>query len=234
MKKFIVLICLFYSTIFMAQTPVAVKARLYKPVEKDVISIQHNNQPIEKLGQNVYKTFQLKANDRLTFFINDNLVETIEVSQKTIDRKSLNILLTESTVLDEIEIEYTNLNNKLGLDSGQKYTKAERAVKKDNQITYKDNYSATGNIKLDGLVNKLSGRSKANKKALSIEREIDAMNRFLDAYPADYLYENYKLPKEKAPYFALQMINFIDDQTNLKSDAFRMLMEEQLLNFKYD
>ena len=234
MKKFIVLICLFYSTVFMAQTSVAVKARLYKPVEKDVISVQINNQPIEKLGQNVYKTFQLKVNDRLTFFLNDNLVETIDISQKTIDRKSLNILLTESTVLDEIEIEYTNMNNKLGLDSGQKYTKAERAVKKDNQITYKDNYSATGNIKLDGLVNKLSGKAKTNKKALSIEREIEAMERFLDVYSADYLYEKYKLPKEKAPYFALQMISFMDNQTNLKSDAFKMLMEEQLLNFKYD
>src|SRR5690606_14354436 len=128
MKKFIVLICLFYSTVFMAQTPVAVKARLYKPVEKDVISIQHNNQPIEKLGQNVYKTFQLKANYILTLFSNDNLVETIAVSHKPIDMKSLKILLTESTVLKQIETEYTNLNSKLGLDSGQNETKAERCV----------------------------------------------------------------------------------------------------------
>src|SRR5690606_38714478 len=112
--------------------------------------------------------------------------------------------------------------------------KAERAVKKDNQITYKDNNSSTGNIKLDRIINKLSVKAKKNKKALSIDMEIEAMERFLDAYQTDYLYENYKLPKEKAPYFALQMINFMDNQTNLKSNAFKMLMEEQLLNFKYD
>ncbi len=234
MKKFVLFLFLFCSGFIMAQTPVVVKARLYKPSVDLKIAVKHNNEPILELGQNVYKTFPLNVNDKLSFYINGTLVETIDVSQKVIDRKSLNVLLTDSTVLDELEIEYTNMNNKLGLESTKQYSKAERAVKKDNQITYKDNYSATGNIKLDGFVNKLTGRAKTNKKALSVEREIQVMERFLKVYSADFLYDNYKLPKNKAPYFALHMMDFINSNTQLESDGFRMLMEEQLLNFKYD
>ncbi len=234
MKKFILMMFLFCSGFLMAQTPVAVKVRLYKPTENFTISVKLNDNPVVELGQNVFKTMELKVNDQLSFYINENLIETIEVSQKVIDRKSLNVLLTDSTVLDELEIEHTNMNNKLGLGASPQYTKTERAVKRDNQITYKDNYSATGNVKLDGFVNKLSGRAKTNKKVLSVEREIQVMERFLKVYSPDFLYENYKLPKTKAPYFALHMMDFINSGTQLESDGFRMLMEEQLLNFKYD
>lgn len=216
----------------MAQTPVVVKVRLYKPTENFTISVKQNNNPVVELGQNVFKTMDLKVNDQLSFYINENFIETIEVSQKVIDRKSLNVLLTDSTVLDELEIEYTNLNNKLGLGTANKYTKAERAVMRDNNLY--DNTSVLTHVKLDGLINKLSGRAKTNKKALSVEREIQVMERFLSVYSADFLYENYKLPKDKAPYFALHMMDFINNGTQLDSDGFRMLMEEQLLNFKYD
>lgn len=234
MKKFLLTLFLFCSGFLMAQTPVVLKARLYKPTDGSKISIQHNNNSIVELGQNVFKTIPLNVNDKLTFYVNGSIVETIDISQKVIDRKSLNVLLTDSTVLDELEIEYTNMNSKLGLRTAPELTKAGRAVKKDNQITYKDNYSATGNIKLDGFVNKLTGRAKTNKKALSVEREIQVMERFLKVYSADFLYDNYKLPKAKAPYFALHMMDFIDDGTKIESDGFRMLVEEQLLNFKYD
>lgn len=229
---FLILIslCSFFG---FSQTQVAVKVRLYKNDKNATITIQKNNEPAVKVLHNVSKNFDLKANDILSFYVDENRVETLEVSSKIIERKNLNVLITESTVLDEVEIEYTNLNNKLGL-GGKSYTKAERAVKKDNQITYKDPYSATGNIKLDGLVNKLSGKAKTNKKALSVENEINAMEHFLSVYSADFLYENYKLPKEKAPYFALKMIDYIQKDTKIESDAFRMIMEEQLLNFKYD
>jgi len=233
MKTLFLLFFGLISFLGFSQTKVNLKARLYKPENTAEISIQRNKEPVLKMGQNIYKEIELNVNDKLAFFVNDNLVETIDISQKVIDRKSLSVLLTESTVLDEVEIEYTNLNNKLGF-TGEKYTKAERAVKTDNQLYYKDEYSAVGGLKLDGLVNKLTGRAKANKKALSIENEINAMERFLNVYPADFLKEHYNLPKEKAPYFALHMMQFMNEQTKLESDSFRMIMEEQLLNFKYD
>ena len=233
MKNLVLIISCLISFLTFSQTQVGVKVRLYKDDKNATITVQKNNEAAVKVLQNVSKNFDLNVNDVLSFYINNNIVETLEVSPKIVERKSLSVLITESTVLDEIEIEYTNLNNKLGLE-GTKYTKAERAVKKDKQITYNDKYSATGNIKLDGLVNKLSGRAKTNKKALSVENEINTMERFLKVYSADYLYENYKLPKEKAPYFALKMIDYIQKDTKIESDSFRMLMEEQLLNFKYD
>lgn len=233
MKNLVLIISCLISFLSFSQTQVGVKVRMYKEDKNATITVQKNNEAAVKVLQNVSKNFDLNVNDVLSFYINNNIVETLEVSPKIVERKTLSVLITESTILDEIEIEYTNLNNKLGLE-GTKYTKAERAVKKDKQITYNDKYSATGNIKLDGLVNKLSGKAKTNKKALSVENEINTMERFLKVYSADYLYENYKLPKEKAPYFALKMIDYIQKDTKIESDSFRMLMEEQLLNFKYD
>lgn len=233
MKALFLFLFGFWSFLLTAQTQIAVKVRLYKNMPQAKIAIQQNNNPVIMLEQNIPKDLLLKTDDHLSFFVNENLIETIEISPKIIERKSLSVLLTESTVLDEVEIEYTNLNNKLGLGS-EKYTRAEREVKRDNQLTYNDPYSSVRGLKLDGLVNKLSGRAKSNKKALSLEREVQAMERFLSVYSADYLYENYKLPKEKASYFALRMMDFMTPETDLKSDNFRMLMEEQLLNFNYD
>src|SRR5690554_8038811 len=69
--------------------------------------------------------------------INNELIEHIEISQNIIDRKSLNLVITGSEVLDELEIEYTDLNAMLGM-KGERYTRAERAVMKDNQLTDSD------------------------------------------------------------------------------------------------
>ena len=232
MKNIILFLFLIGSMVVSAQSQVAVKVRLYKTEHQHVLGVQLNNEEVEKLGQNIYKNYDLKIGDRLIFYIDDELVESLNVTQNILDRKVLNVLLTETTVLDELEIEYTNLNAKLGFGANEKYTRAERAVKRDKELS--DGQTIAAHVKLDGLVNKLTGRAKLNKKVLSMEYEIQAMERFLEVYSADFLYENYKLPKDKAPYFALHMIDFMNKTTNLNSDGFRMLMEEQLFNFKYD
>lgn len=232
MKNIILFLFLIGTMVVSAQSQVAVKVRLYKAEHTHVLGVQLNNEVVEKLGQNIYKNYDLKIGDRLTFYIDDELVESLHVTQNILDRKVLNVLLTETTVLDELEIEYTNLNARLGFGTNKKYTRAERAVKRDKELS--DGKTSAAHVKLDGLVNKLTGRAKLNKKVLSMEYEIQAMEHFLEVYSADFLYENYKLPKDKAPYFALHMIDFMNEHTDLNSDGFRMLMEEQLFNFKYD
>jgi len=231
MKTFILFAFTLFSGLLWAQNPVVLKVRLHQPDKESQISFQKNEEPVVAIGQNEYKNIGVNTDDKLSFFVNNELIEVIEISQNIIDRKSLNLIITGSQVLDELEIEYTDLNTKLGI-KGESYTRAERAVMRDNQLT--DSKSLVANVKLDGLINKITGRAKLNKKALEMEKELQAAIRFLEVYPEDYLFENYKLPKEKAPYFALQMIDFMNEHTDLKSDGFRMLMEEQLLNFKYD
>lgn len=233
MKTLFIFFISLISFIATSQTNIVLKARLYQGINSVEIAVQKNKEEPKRIVSNNLETVSVSLNDILSFYVNNSLVESIEISQKIIDRRSLSVLITETTVLDELEIEYTNLNNKLGF-GGKSYTKAERAVKIDNQLSYKDPYSAVGNIKLDGLVNKLSGRGKVNKKALSVEKEVLAMERFLSVYTPEFLYENYKLLKDKAPYFALRMIDFMDSTTNINSPYFVEVMEEQLLNFKYD
>src|SRR5690554_4643962 len=231
MKTSFLFVFMLLCSLLWAQNRVVLKVRLHQPDKESQISFQKNEEAVVAIGQNVYKNIAVNINDKLSFFVNNELIEVIEISQNIIDRKSLNLVITGSQVLDELEIEYTDLNTKLGI-KGESYTRAERAVMRDNQLT--DSKSLVANVKLDGLINKITGRAKLNKKALEMEKELQAAIRFLEVYPEDYLFENYKLPKEKAPYFALQMIDFMNEHTDLKSDGFRMLMEEQLLNFKYD
>lgn len=231
MKTFILFAFILFPVFMWAQNPVVLKVRLHQPDKESQISFQKNEAAAIIIGQNEYRNIDVKLNDKLFFFVNNELIEAIEISQNIIDRKSLNLVITGSEILDELEIEYTDLNAKLGMN-GESYTRTERAVMRDNQLT--DPKAVTTNVKIDGLINKITGRAKLNKKALEMEKELQAAIRFLEVYPEDYLFENYKLPKEKAPYFALQMIDFMNEHTDLKSDEFRMLMEEQLLNFKYD
>jgi len=231
MKTFILFTFILFSGFMWAQNSVVLKVRLHQPDKESQISFQKNEAAAIIIGQNEYRNIDVKLNDKLFFFVNNELIEAIEISQNIIDRKSLNLVITGSEILDELEIEYTDLNAKLGMN-GESYTRTERAVMRDNQLT--DPKAVTTNVKIDGLINKITGRAKLNKKALEMEKELQAAIRFLEVYPEDYLFENYKLPKEKAPYFALQMIDFMNEHTDLKSDEFRMLMEEQLLNFKYD
>ncbi len=221
---------LFFNLTF-AQNTVALKVQLYKTDNNAVVTFQRNNEAEEKINQNVFKNIDLKLHDKLSFYVNENLVETIDISQNIIDRRILNVLITESTVLDQIEIEYTDLNAKIGLGN-ESYSRTERAVKKDKQITNTESLAA--NVTIDGLVNKVSGRSKMNKKVLFIDNEVQAMERFMKVYSRDYLYDNYKLPKEKASYFALHMTKFIDKNTQIDDPAFKELLEQQLLNFSYE
>src|SRR5690606_19055711 len=122
------------------------KVRLYKAEHTHVLGVQLNNEEVEKLGQNIYKNYDLKIGDRLIFYIDDELVESLHVTQNILDRKVLNVLLTETTVLDELEIEYTNLNAKLGFGANEKYTRAERAVKRDKELS--DGKTSAAHVKL--------------------------------------------------------------------------------------
>lgn len=231
MKTFFLFVFILFSGLLWAQNPVVLKVRLYQPDKESQISFQKNEEAVIKIGQNEYKSIDVKLNDVLSFFVNNELIEHIEISQNIIDRKSLNLVITGSEVLDELEIEYTDLNTRLGM-SGESYTRAERAVMKDNQLT--DPEAITANVKLDGLINKITGRAKLNNKVLEMEKELVSAIRFLEVYPEDYLFENYNLPKDKAPYFALQMVPFIDANTKIDSPEFKELMEQQLLHFDYE
>ncbi len=231
MKTFFLFVFILFSGLLWAQNPVVLKVRLYQPDKESQISFQKNEEAVIKIGQNEYRNIDVKLNDVLSFFVNNELIEHIEISQNIIDRKSLNLVITGSEVLDELEIEYTDLNAMLGM-KGERYTRAERAVMKDNQLTDSDAIEA--NVKLDGLINKITGRAKLNKKVLEMEKELVSAIRFLEVYPEDYLFENYKLPKDKAPYFALQMVPFINANTKIDSPEFKELMEQQLLHFDYE
>src|SRR5690554_4727067 len=149
MKNILLFLFLIGSMVVSAQSQVTVKVRLYKAEHQHVLGVQLNDEDIEKVGQNIYKNYQLKIGDRLTFYIDEHLVESLHVTQNILDRKVLNVLLTETTVLDEVEIEHTNLNTRLGFAAKENYTKAERAVKRDNELS--DGKTLAAHVKLDGL-----------------------------------------------------------------------------------
>lgn len=219
---------IFVSGFIYGQQTIALKIRLLQAEDDAQLHYQINQGDLVFIWQNVQKNIEAQLDDKLTVYINDQLVETIEISQNIIDRKRLSLVVTASEVLDELEIEYTDLNAVLGFET-VKTTRTERTVMKDNQL-FKPEF-VKAHVVLDGLFNKLSGRAKENKKAMTLEQEYDRMMRFLTTYSDDYLFDNYNLPRDKAPFFALKMTNFLDENTKLESTAFIELMEQQLLEF---
>lgn len=219
---------IFVSGFIYGQQTIALKIRLLQAEDDAQLHYQINQGDLVFIWQNVQKNIEAQLDDKLTVYVNDQLVETIEISQNIIDRKRLSLVVTASEVLDELEIEYTDLNAVLGFET-VKTTRTERTVMKDNQLFKPESVKA--HVVLDGLFNKLSGRAKENKKAMTLEQEYDRMMRFLTTYSDDYLFDNYNLPRDKAPFFALKMINFLDENTKLESTAFIELMEQQLLEF---
>lgn len=219
---------IFVSGFIYGQQTIALKIRLLQAEEGAQLHYQINQGDLVFIWQNVHKNIEVQLEDRLTVYVDDQLVETIEISQNIIDRKRLSLVVTASEVLDELEIEYTDLNAVLGFEA-VKTTRTERAVMKDNQLFKPESVKA--HVVLDGLFNKLRGRAKENKKAMTLEQEYDRMMRFLTVYSDDYLFDNYNLPRDKAPFFALKMTSFLDENTKLESTAFMELMEQQLLEF---
>src|SRR5690554_4113789 len=147
MKTFILFAFILFPVFMWAQNPVVLKVRLHQPDKESQISFQKNEAAAIIIGQNEYRNIDVKLNDKLSFFVNNELIEAIEISQNIIDRKSLNLVITGSEILDELEIEYTDINAMLGM-IGERYTREERAVMKVNQLTAYDAFD--DNIKHDG------------------------------------------------------------------------------------
>lgn len=230
MKTILLFLFSMKSVFCFSQTDISIKVTILNYERTDLIHVQKNKEPKVLIKHNISFQMNVEEKDVVLFFINNENAETIAISKNIIENKSFGVVLSNSTVLDELKIDRTNLNNKLGFGNVQRYTRAERAVKRDNQLSYKDPYSDIRGLKLDGLVNKISGRAKINRKALVLDTELTKMERFLSVYTPDYLFDTYKLPKDKAVYFALYMTKFIDKYTNLESLYFKEKVKEELLN----
>jgi len=226
MKVFILFLFFSCSISSYTQTKISVKLHLIHRDGSEQIHIKKNFEDFLEIFADVATTISVKEEDVLFFYINDELVEHIEISKNIIDRKQLYLTLSYGTILEEIKIDKTSLTKSLGLGSGISYTKQERAVRFDNQL-----FNNEGLLVIDGLINKISGRAKINNKALAMDVEFKAMQRFLSVYTPDFLYENYKLPKEQAPYFALNMVRFINTYTNLQSLDFKEIVKQEILKF---
>ena len=205
---------------------------LYNKDGNEILHIQRNNETKLFIKQNTYTALIVSLNDKVTFYVNNEKIEEIEISKNILERRSLSIVLNNSKILDEIVIDKNNLTTSFGLGSGISYTKQERAVRFDNQVLYRDPLTGKYHFMIDGLINKLSGRAKINKKALGLDIEITKIQRFLNVYSDEYLYLNYDLPKDQALYFAIAMVPYIEKYTDLLSLDFQSLIDQQMKVFK--
>lgn len=168
---------------------------MFQAEDGDQIHYQINRGDLVFIWQNVHKSLEVQLKDKLTVYVNDKLIEIVEISQNIIDRKRLSLVVTASEVLNELDIEFTDLNAVLGFEV-LKTTRIEWALMKDNQFSVPE--SIKTHIVLDGLFNSLSIRSKENKKAMNLEQRYHKMMRFMRVYSVDSLFDSYKLPRNKA------------------------------------
>ena len=215
-----------------SQTEISVKIHLLYREGNEKNHLQKNTEGLIEIFPDVVKNITVNETDVVFFYINNEMMEHIEISKNILNRKELFLTLSYGTLLEELKIDNTSLTKSLGLGSGIIYTKEERAARFDNQMVYNDpKYTGKSVVTLDGFVNKLSGRAKINKKALEMDVELTKMQRFLSVYTPDFLYEHYQLPKDQAVYFAMRMVAFIEVYTNLVALDFKEKVKEEIIKF---
>lgn len=233
MKPILLFLFLICSELSFSQTEISIKVHLLYQEGNEKIHIKKNTGDLIEIFPDVIRNLTVEEKDVVFFYINNEMMEHIEISKNILNRKELFLTLSYGTILEELKIDNTSLTKSLGLGSGISYTKQERAVRFDNQVVYSDpKYTGKSVAMLDGFVNKLSGRAKINKKALEMDVELTKIERFLSVYTPDFLLESYQLPKEQAVYFAMKMVTFINTYTNLESLDFKEKVKAEVLKFK--
>ena len=104
-------------------------------------------------------------------------------------------------LLDEVKInQFKNINSvSLGLVSKnqKKYTPAERRLKYAGDFKPIDFLKIVGGgLDVDGIINKISGRTALLRKELVIERKELLMNKLNDLFEDNFYTETLKIPSE--------------------------------------
>lgn len=166
--------------------------------------------------------FTIKAKENDTLFFSAIHLEPYKHIVKKEDFIQLKVTLkTLTNQLKEVEIkEYGNINAQaLGITNNvNKDTPAERKLKAAGKFKwYSPLLIPIGGMSVDGLINKISGRTSMLEKELLVEKKELAMSDLLFYYTDEFIEKNFKILPENAYAFRYILIDDADFVNALKN-----------------
>ena len=189
MKNSSVVILILVQTFVFAQKSVQIKGTIRvadaKPSAVHVINLNTEQEVIS--DENGVFSIEVHADDLLVFSAGHldymrKIVEENDVQQGTVKVE----MTSRSTILEEVEIKNYNRINAVSIGilakPAKKYTVAERRL-----------YAATSSP-LDGLLNRLSGRTEILENGIEIEKKQFALQALEGLYDDLFYTETLKIP----------------------------------------
>ena len=210
---------------------------------KGTVSTQHETTDAIRVvnvtsGEEVYTgrkgSYQIKAklNDVLSFSHIEFIEQNITISDPILKRNRLDIFLSSNmTVLKELYIDKRDtLNASLGFGK-MDMTPAEKSLYASNQFSPGE--GVTG-VKMDGLLNRLSGRNKMLKNWLKLETNETNVKKFKQVFPEEYLQDELKIKPEDFNLFIYTIVeqDGFDIHMVQKSITYIQFLEEHARNFR--
>lgn len=228
MKKIVLLFFLFFFFLSNGQEMIQGKLLLedYTTIKLSV----HNKTTNETVETDLRGIFQMKMqeNDTLLFFQNETIFDEFIVPESVIKSKSLRYILKKNgSTLDELVIDRGPLFN-----FGTKPKNKEEKLEHQNSIKKVENNSI--GITMDGVFNRIFGRSRNIKKVISLEKSQRNFNNFKEVYSDKILIEEFDVPKEYVNLFVYYLVNEDDFNKDLISisDEYKLYVISKVLKFK--
>lgn len=228
MRKLYYLILLIISCNSFSQEMIQGKLLLedYSTVKLFVLN-KNSKETIETDSRGIFK-MKMSEHDTLVFFQGNLIFDQYIVPDVVIASKSLRYILTkEGTQLDELIIDRgPNLNF-----GG---TPKNREEKLEHQNSIKGIANNSMGITLDGVFNRISGRSKDIKRIVSLEKAERNFNNFKTVYSEELLTNQFNIPKDYVNpfiYFLVDEEDYNKDLVSL-SEEYKLYLVSKVLKFK--
>jgi len=192
MKAFLFFI--FFTTICFAQDRKMLSGKvstLHESKETIRVTNETTKEVVYTNGRGSYQ-IKVKLNDVLAFYNDEFIEQRITISEPILNRNKLDVFLSSNnTVLKELLIDKRDtLNAALGF-SKLDMTPAEKALYGSKQIAASGD-GITG-VKIDGLINRITGRRKMLDTWLHMETNETNVNKFKQVFPNAYIVEHFKI-----------------------------------------
>lgn len=215
MAKQYLFFLLFVSAFFYGQNDITITGKITSNASDvngiTIINLTTKEATISTIGGD----FSIKVNENDTLFFSAIHLEKKKytITKQDITSKNLNVYLKESIVnlQDIVVTKYPKINAEdLGIiPRGQKtYTPAEAklAAAGEDFKWYSPLLIPLGGMSFDGLLNDITGRKKALKLAVLIERKQMAQEKILDYFDKESIIKLFKIPEENVEGFLFYVV----------------------------
>ncbi len=216
MKQNILYIFLFFiSSQLFAQNEIIIQGKITADTD-DLFGINVINMTTEiGVASNADGTFSIKVKENDTLFFSAIHIEQkkYKITTKDFETKYIEVNLKKSTekLQEIVVVEYPNINAEdLGIiPRGQKtYTPAEKKLISAGEDFkwYSPLLIPFGGMSFEGLLNDLTGRKKALKDGVVVERKQIAQEKILEYFDKETIQKTFNIPADYVDGFLFYLV----------------------------